>query len=118
MVEYFFDQRNVIFQVSFYGPIIKEDIDKAERAFDILLVEHPQPITVHIDTSKARVVDSSLIYYVSDCVKRNQSYCKKIVVYGMSPFLKILYSSYLKLTSLEYIHEVVDEPSPFQLSYT
>jgi hypothetical protein len=106
-----FYKNEKIIIVSYVGGIDAEDIEEYEEFIhDTFLGSDPKhKLTLLSDMTRGKVTDRSITKRLGDLTQTYKSQTKAIYIIGLTPFMKILYKTYLVLSGAASIHKVTNE---------
>lgn len=108
MVDCYFYKEKKSFVIHFYGPVLSEDITRVGIDLDIAMTQI-ECFQLYVDLTNARVVDCYQVTRMAKSTRLNYKNFERMFIYGMSPFMKVLYKDYLKKTNLDSLHEIGKE---------
>lgn len=92
----------------FYGSLVHEDVDSIDSNFRKMCTEtNGQIISISL-LKYAKVVDRTITKKLSENSKKHCKRIEKVILVGFTPFMKIMYKAYEKITGEPMPHILAD----------
>ena len=102
-----FPDKRLIINI-FYGPMLHEDVDAIDKNFTMFSSELSGQIISINSLQFAKIVDRSINKRLSENTKKHCKRIEKVYLVGFTPFMKIMYRIYKKITGEPMPHILVD----------
>ena len=107
----FFRDKNVIV-AQYLDGVSEQDVEDYEKFihYTFSQVAYGEKVTTITDCSEGKITSGVLASRLGKLTDQYKYQTDKIYITGMSPFIRILYKSYLKFSGNDDIHEVTKDP--------
>ena len=92
----------------FHGSMLHEDVDSIDRNFTKFSSEVSEQIISINSLQFAKIVDRSISKRLSENTKKHCNRIEKVYLVGFTPFMKIMYRMYKKITGEPMPHILAD----------